>query len=226
MHKGLYFFKILTFAASHSTSKAMFTIQKCLFILILLFSATESIAQNGTKPTSTNPTRAEKKMVASGFQGVIDTKIDTVTVDTVVLDSVYISNERSYKVVDTVITDTVYVKTQTVPSSLLGDTITEVSDAYTLPEFPGGDDSLKIFILSNIHLKDRHEYFETVYVEFNVDERGNTSDYKIIRGLENVHGFRRELLRVLAQMPQWKPAMLKGQPAAIRYQFSIKVRPN
>ena len=51
-----------------------------------------------------------------------------------------------------------------------------------------------------------------VYVRVIINEKGELSDYNILRGLNGCRGFNDEALRIVRIMPRWKPAEINGKP--------------
>ena len=106
-------------------------------------------------------------------------------------------------------------------------TITNLSDAvHQWPEFPGGGDSfLKYLAKMGSALKSSlPEGIKKAYVtvEFIIDADGTTTNFKMIKGVEE--DFDDEVITVLEKMPDWKPATLNGKPVAkkIKQGFAIE----
>jgi outer membrane biosynthesis protein TonB len=61
-----------------------------------------------------------------------------------------------------------------------------------------------------------------ITVEFIVDADGSTTNFKMIKGVEE--DFDDEVITVLEKMPDWKPAILNGKPVAkkIKQGFAIE----
>ena len=90
-----------------------------------------------------------------------------------------------------------------------------------MAQFPGGRDSLKYFIESNLcypHLLDCVE--GSVIVRFIVEKDGSISDVKVIRSIEPLVDD--EAVRVIRSMPKWIPAEKDGK--AVRYRFMLPVK--
>lgn len=51
-----------------------------------------------------------------------------------------------------------------------------------------------------------------VFIRVIINERGELSDYMILRGLDSCRGFHKEALRLVDLMPNWIPAELDGKP--------------
>jgi Gram-negative bacterial TonB protein C-terminal len=68
------------------------------------------------------------------------------------------------------------------------------------PSFPGGADSLKLFIKRNLKKPEGH-HVGKVFIQFIIDKDGYPTDFRVIKGLcqqcdENA-------LEVLKKMPKW-----------------------
>lgn len=106
------------------------------------------------------------------------------------------------------------------------DTNTDISRlemVETMPEYPGGIDSLLTFIRKNLKYpaEDKENGVSgTVLAEFVVEKDGSVSNIKIVVSLSPACDA--EVVRVLSLMPQWKPSTIKGKP--IRVYFNIPVR--
>lgn len=61
----------------------------------------------------------------------------------------------------------------------------------------------------------------TVTLKFLVDEQGDLSEVRIFKSSEN-ELLDEEAIRVVESMPQWKPAISKGQPVKMYYTLPLK----
>ena len=105
---------------------------------------------------------------------------------------------------------------------------TEVEDdaifvvAENAPEFPGGNDSLYAYIARNIKYPEtaKKEKIEgRVFVTFVIEKDGQVSSAKILRDIGG--GCGEEAIRVVKNMPKWKPGTQRGNP--VRFQFNLPV---
>ena len=105
---------------------------------------------------------------------------------------------------------------------------TEVEDdaifvvAENAPEFPGGSDSLYAYIARNIKYPEaaKKEKIEgRVFVTFVIEKDGQVSSAKILRDIGG--GCGEEAIRVVKNMPKWKPGTQRGNP--VRFQFNLPV---
>ena len=99
-----------------------------------------------------------------------------------------------------------------------------ISDlADQMPEFPGGQKILRMFLSLNLtYPRAATDYGiqGDVIVEFQIDETGQVKSPQVIKGIGG--GCDEECLRVINLMPKWKPAMNNGVPISVRYQMTIK----
>ena len=92
-----------------------------------------------------------------------------------------------------------------------------------LPEFPGGSQGLYCFIDSMINkdLLSESELRGMVVAKFTISENGKVRDIQIIKPLHP--SIDEEWIRVLQQMPDWKPGMLMGKPVDVIYNIPLGV---
>lgn len=91
------------------------------------------------------------------------------------------------------------------------------------PEFPGGARALYAFINNNVHypvIAQENGIQGTVYVKFVVNEKGEATDAKILRGVDP--SLDREALRVISSLPRFKPGKQRGKPVKVYYNSRIK----
>jgi protein TonB len=91
------------------------------------------------------------------------------------------------------------------------------------PEFQGGDQARIDYLIKNINYpkKARKEGIQgTVYITFIVEKDGKVSNVRILRGIGG--GCDEESLRVVKNMPRWKPGRQKGKNVRVQYNMPIK----
>jgi TonB family protein len=94
-----------------------------------------------------------------------------------------------------------------------------------MPEFPGGEDSLRNFIRRTIKYPDlaRESSVEgTVYINFIIEKDGSVSNPKILRGIGS--GCDEEAIRVIKLMPRWIPGKQNGKTVRVQYNLPIKFK--
>lgn len=82
------------------------------------------------------------------------------------------------------------------------------------PSFPGGDDSLKLFIEKNNRIPAGTERC-TVFIQLTISKTGSIVESKIMRGCSDACNA--EALRIISIMPQWTPALQRGLPVCVVY---------
>jgi hypothetical protein len=212
-----------------------------LLVLVTLFAVNcSNDAGNDKQPVADNDT-ATKETVSPPEPPVADTdktvtdkqipppppKVEEVkfTPPKVVKDGEEVAPPPPPKVELKKFTPPRVVKDEALPSEKDWQTVTD-KKVYQKVEveasFPGGVDAWQEFLKRNLNAaipvdnkapKGRY----TIYVQFIVDEEGNTSNFKAITN--HGYGMEKEVLRVLKLAGKWKPAYQNGQPVtAIRKQ--------
>lgn len=94
-----------------------------------------------------------------------------------------------------------------------------------MPEFPGGENALRMFISSSIVYPKASVLKGTqgkVYVTFVVGKFGQVTKARIVRGVDPL--LDREALRVVSNLPKWKPGLQKGKPVNVAYTVPINFK--
>ena len=96
--------------------------------------------------------------------------------------------------------------------------------ATVMPQFPGGQDALATYV--NNHVAYPQQAIDdntagTVRVSFVVDEHGKVQHAKVINGQKVGNGLDEEALRVVNNMPAWKPGQVKGHNVKTRLELPI-----
>lgn len=93
--------------------------------------------------------------------------------------------------------------------------------ADIMPEFPGGSDSLVLFLIKNLEWpKDEADYGGTIYASFIVETDGTLTYKKIIRGVYDRAD--KEVLRVIDIMPKWVAGKCKEKAVPVKCYLPIK----
>ncbi|MBO7226643.1 MAG: hypothetical protein J6V33_03565 [Bacteroidales bacterium] len=107
-------------------------------------------------------------------------------------------------------------------SFLLRDDSTVFSNVDVSPMFPGGEDSLKTYIIRhfNFNVSQECDIIGTIIVAFIVEPDGSITDIVRIRdiGCNAVN----ELINVVKTMPKWIPGLLKGKPVRVRHFLTFR----
>jgi protein TonB len=94
-----------------------------------------------------------------------------------------------------------------------------------LPQFPGGNQAMFLFISQNINYPDSAKSYGIsgiCYISFNVNEKGKLSDLKVLRGVKNCVECDMEAIKTIQLMPDWIPAQQKEKPVKVKYLLPIK----
>ena len=92
-----------------------------------------------------------------------------------------------------------------------------------MPEFPGGEEKLFEYLTKNIKYPEMAKesgITGTVYVTFVVKGDGSISDVKKLRGIGG--GCDEEAMRVVRNMPPWKPGKQNGKAVMVQYNLPIR----
>ncbi|MEP7263347.1 MAG: energy transducer TonB [Bacteroidota bacterium] len=108
-----------------------------------------------------------------------------------------------------------------------GKVLSDATKARTIvevmPQFQGGDAELLKYISSNLKMPQeaiKKNIHGTVYVNFIISSKGNILFPYVVRGIGG--GCDEEALRIIKNMPRWKPGMQKGKNVLVRYNLPVK----
>lgn len=90
------------------------------------------------------------------------------------------------------------------------------------PEFPGGLQALGKFISQSIkypQIAKENGIQGKVHINFIVDDKGNITKIKVIRGVDPT--LDAEAVRVVQNMPKWKPGIQQGKPVYVSFNLPI-----
>lgn len=97
-----------------------------------------------------------------------------------------------------------------------------VNFAEQMPEFPGGMQSLLSFIAKTVRYPKLAQEVGTqgrVFVRFVVNTDGTIADAQVVRSVDKL--LDAEALRVVRNMPKWRPGLQNGKP--VRVNFTIPI---
>ncbi len=95
------------------------------------------------------------------------------------------------------------------------------------PEFPGGTDALYRYLATNIkYPKEAKEnkIQGKVFVSFVIEKDGSVSNIKVLRDIGG--GCGEEAVRVVQQMPKWKPGRQRGKRVRTQYNLPLNFNLN
>jgi len=91
-----------------------------------------------------------------------------------------------------------------------------------MPEFPGGMAALFTYVKENLRYPKAAQEMNVVgkvLVNFVVEKDGRVVNARVVRGIG--HGCDEEALRVVQEMPRWKPGQQSGKN--VRVQFTLPI---
>jgi len=94
-----------------------------------------------------------------------------------------------------------------------------------MPEFPGGSQALRSFVAKSIRYPadaQKEKIQGKVYVSFVVSSTGKVENAKIERSVSPA--LDAEAIRVVSQMPDWKPGMQRGKAVSVEYTIPIEFK--
>ena len=97
-----------------------------------------------------------------------------------------------------------------------------LSYAEVMPEFPGGMPEMVKYLLENmIYPEEMKEngIEGRIFVQFVVTKTGSVKDVTIARGID---GLNREAIRLVKQMPNWKPGKNNGKEVNVKMVIPIR----
>ncbi|HHT33838.1 MAG: energy transducer TonB [Proteiniphilum sp.] len=93
------------------------------------------------------------------------------------------------------------------------------------PEFPGGNAAMMKFLGDNIKypvIAQENGIQGRVICNFVVEKDGSITDVQVVRGVDP--SLDREAVRVIQQMPRWKPGKQRGQAVRVRFTLPVVFR--
>lgn len=94
-----------------------------------------------------------------------------------------------------------------------------------MPEFPGGIQELMSFLSKNIKYPAsamKNNIQGRVIVQFVVEKDGTPTEFNVIRSVDPT--LDAEALRVMKEMPKWKPGMQKDQAVRVKYTVPVSFK--
>lgn len=91
-----------------------------------------------------------------------------------------------------------------------------------MPSFPGGDEARVKYMVSNIKYPEnarKNGIQGKVFVTFVVEKSGKITDIRVLKSVDEE--LDKESVRVISEMPKWKPGMDGGKP--VRVQFNMPI---
>ncbi len=94
-----------------------------------------------------------------------------------------------------------------------------------MPEYPGGQNELMKFLMSNIKYPVKAQELGIqgrVFVQFVINTDGSISDIEVVRSVNPA--LDTEAIRIVKAMPKWTPGMQKGKNVRVNYTLPINFR--
>ena len=107
----------------------------------------------------------------------------------------------------------------------IGNKITEYFPYQTIPEFPGGEQKLFSYLISEVKypIQAQEKNIQgRVLVQFYVETDGKISNIKILNN--NNYYLEMESLRVIKAMPDWTPGTIEGQKVKVKFTLPVSFR--
>lgn len=162
-------------------------------------------------------------------------KRNSILILAVITLSLFVACQQTTKENDSVSTDsqtlevsetqeeTTSTSTETVSESIEKNTETVFTVVEESAMFPGGQEELIKYLALNIKYPKQAKVRGVeglVYVSFVVEKDGSLTDINLLKDIGS--GCGQEAVRVVKEMPKWRPAKLKGEK--VRMQFNLPVK--
>ncbi|NME71246.1 energy transducer TonB [Flammeovirga aprica] len=110
-------------------------------------------------------------------------------------------------------------------TSAKADSLENLEQWKSDPEFPGGPTALSKFLNDHIEidgedLGDQRQ--KKVFVMFTITENGNIEDVMVLKGISEKMD--KKIKEIFQIMPLWKPAYLYGKPVRSRYSYPLLIK--
>lgn len=93
------------------------------------------------------------------------------------------------------------------------------------PEYPGGTVAMLSYIQQNLKYPEgakEQEIQGRVIVQFTIEKDGTVSDVNVVKSVDPLVDA--EVVRIVSDMPAWKPGMHEGKPVRVSYSIPIRFR--
>ncbi len=94
-----------------------------------------------------------------------------------------------------------------------------------MPQFPGGDAALLSYISKSVKypaIAQENNIQGRVIISFVIERDGSVADATVVRGVDPA--LDKEALRVVNNMPKWKPGQQRGKPVRVKYTLPVTFR--
>lgn len=86
-----------------------------------------------------------------------------------------------------------------------------------MPQFPGGKEAQIKYMVNSIKYPEnarKNGISGKVYVTYVIEKSGKVTDVRVLKGVDEE--LDKEAVRVISEMPKWKPGMEKGKPVRVQ----------
>lgn len=94
-----------------------------------------------------------------------------------------------------------------------------------MPEFPGGENAMLGYLAKNIRYPSEARETSisgTVYISFIVHKDGSIGEIELLRGIGG--GCEEEAIRVIRNMPRWRPGKQNGNTVNVQYKLPVNFK--
>jgi periplasmic protein TonB len=95
-----------------------------------------------------------------------------------------------------------------------------------MPEYPGGQEKMKIFINDNINFPtEQDKLAKDLFVVFQINTIGHIEEICVYKDVEKINStpLGIEVIRVFRLMPDWNPAEENGVPKSVTFTLRINI---
>ena len=114
-------------------------------------------------------------------------------------------------------------------SSVLYSQELKITDESTLlfveqsPSFIGGDKALFKYLADSIHIPESEKKISgAIYLSCIIDTLGKVRNISVLRGIKEAPLTTKEAIRVVSQMPNWKPGRQDGKKVNVKFQIPVR----
>jgi TonB family protein len=93
-----------------------------------------------------------------------------------------------------------------------------------MPIFPGGEAALVNYVKENLHFPEYEKingYSGKLFVTFVISSTGKVKNARIAREIPGCQACSEEALKVVLNMPEWRPGMNRGKNVAVQYNIPV-----
>lgn len=94
-----------------------------------------------------------------------------------------------------------------------------------MPTYPGGKEAMYKYLSTNIKYPEearKNGISGIVYITYVVEKSGKITNIRVLRGVNEE--LDKEAVRVVSEMPDWKPGKEKGKPVRVQFNLPISYR--